>query len=59
MRIAEMKREAGRLLLLRAGESRQPSAVAGRYWQATPFTANAVGAALTVLFQVPLNPVPE
>ena len=29
------------------------------YWQATPFTANEVGEALVVLFQVPLNPIPE
>jgi hypothetical protein len=31
----------------------------GFYWQATPFTANEVGAALVVLFQEPLNPIPE
>jgi hypothetical protein len=37
----------------------RPSAVAVRYWQATPFTANEVGAVLVVLFQVPLKPIPE
>ena len=29
------------------------------YWHATAFTANEVGTALVVLFQVPLNPIPE
>ena len=36
-----------------------PIRTSSAYWQATPFTANELGEALDVLFQEPLNPIPE
>ena len=54
-----LRKDAVRRSLLRKRQKRFLSRqLLADYWHAVPLTANEVGTALVVLFQVPLNPMP-